>query len=177
MLFELIAERYERKSLAITANTTFSQWGDVFVDPAKIVDAGQEGGGRRRNAPPHWLGPENLSGLRLLGVRAAGTPRRHIRCTARRLCLALPPRQAAMQPLVQQVRKACARFLIEHVSQLLAQRVERVQVLPLRCPLHLPGPVMAGHQRTRRCWGSAGLTQASRPASACPPMVSSGAGG
>jgi DNA replication protein DnaC len=32
VLFELIAERYERKSIAITANTPFSQWGEVFVD-------------------------------------------------------------------------------------------------------------------------------------------------
>ncbi len=39
VLFELIAERYERKSLAITANTTFSQWGDVFVDPAMTIAA------------------------------------------------------------------------------------------------------------------------------------------
>jgi hypothetical protein len=31
VLFELIAERYERKSLAITANTPFSQWGEVFA--------------------------------------------------------------------------------------------------------------------------------------------------
>ena len=31
VLFELISERYERKSLAITANTPFSQWGEVFV--------------------------------------------------------------------------------------------------------------------------------------------------
>ena len=38
MLFELIAERYERKSIAITANTPFSQWGEVFVD------AGHDGG-------------------------------------------------------------------------------------------------------------------------------------
>ena len=34
VLFELIAERYEHKSLAITANTPFSQWGEVFVEPA-----------------------------------------------------------------------------------------------------------------------------------------------
>lgn len=34
VLFELIAERYERKSIAITANTPFSQWNEVFVDPA-----------------------------------------------------------------------------------------------------------------------------------------------
>jgi DNA replication protein DnaC len=39
VLFELIAERYERKSLAITANTAFSQWGEVFVDPAMTVAA------------------------------------------------------------------------------------------------------------------------------------------
>jgi DNA replication protein DnaC len=39
VLFELIAERYERKSLAITANTPFSQWGEVFVEPAMTLAA------------------------------------------------------------------------------------------------------------------------------------------
>lgn len=39
VLFELIAERYERKSIAITANTPFSQWSDVFVDPAMTLAA------------------------------------------------------------------------------------------------------------------------------------------
>lgn len=39
VLFELIAERYERKSIAITANTPFSQWGDVFVDTAMTLAA------------------------------------------------------------------------------------------------------------------------------------------
>jgi DNA replication protein DnaC len=39
VLFELIAERYERKSLAVTANTPFSQWGEVFVDPAMTLAA------------------------------------------------------------------------------------------------------------------------------------------
>ena len=39
VLFELIAERYERKSLAITANTPFSQWGEVFVDTAMTLAA------------------------------------------------------------------------------------------------------------------------------------------
>jgi len=39
VLFELIAERYERKSLAITANTPFSDWGTVFPEPAMTVAA------------------------------------------------------------------------------------------------------------------------------------------
>ena len=39
VLLELIAERYERKSLAITANTPFSQWGEVFTDTAMTVAA------------------------------------------------------------------------------------------------------------------------------------------
>lgn len=39
VLFELIAERYERRSIAITANTPFSQWGDVFVDKAMTLAA------------------------------------------------------------------------------------------------------------------------------------------
>jgi DNA replication protein DnaC len=39
VLFELIAERYERRSLAITANTPFSQWGEIFGDAAMTVAA------------------------------------------------------------------------------------------------------------------------------------------
>ena len=39
VLFELIAERYERKSLSITANQPFSGWNDVFPDPGMTVAA------------------------------------------------------------------------------------------------------------------------------------------
>ncbi|MGF6540553.1 IS21-like element helper ATPase IstB [Paraburkholderia youngii] len=39
VLFELIAERYERRSLLITANQPFSGWNDVFPDPAMTVAA------------------------------------------------------------------------------------------------------------------------------------------
>ena len=39
VLFELMCERYERKSLAITANTPFSQWAEVFVEPAMTLAA------------------------------------------------------------------------------------------------------------------------------------------
>jgi DNA replication protein DnaC len=39
VLFELIAERYERRSLLITANTPFSGWNDVFPDPSMTVAA------------------------------------------------------------------------------------------------------------------------------------------
>jgi DNA replication protein DnaC len=39
VLFELIADRYERKSIAITANTAFSQWNEVFVDAAMTLAA------------------------------------------------------------------------------------------------------------------------------------------
>jgi hypothetical protein len=39
VLFELIAERYERKSLAITANAPFSAWDEVFPDKAMTVAA------------------------------------------------------------------------------------------------------------------------------------------
>ncbi len=53
VLFELISERYERKSIAITANTPFSQWGEVFVD------AGHDGGRRgSAGAPRHDSGDE-----------------------------------------------------------------------------------------------------------------------
>ena len=39
MLFELIAERYERKSILITANQPFSGWDSVFPDPGMTVAA------------------------------------------------------------------------------------------------------------------------------------------
>jgi hypothetical protein len=39
VLFELIAERYERKNLLITANQPFSGWNDVFPDPGMTVAA------------------------------------------------------------------------------------------------------------------------------------------
>lgn len=39
VLFELIAERYEHRSLLITANQPFSGWNDVFPDPGMTVAA------------------------------------------------------------------------------------------------------------------------------------------
>jgi DNA replication protein DnaC len=39
VLFELIAERYERRSLLITANQPFSAWDNVFPEPAMTVAA------------------------------------------------------------------------------------------------------------------------------------------
>src|SRR5579884_678923 len=37
VLFELISARYERRSLMITANQPFGEWGKVFPDPAMTV--------------------------------------------------------------------------------------------------------------------------------------------
>lgn len=39
VLFELIAERYERRSLIVTCNQPFSEWGQIFPDPAVTVAA------------------------------------------------------------------------------------------------------------------------------------------
>lgn len=39
VLFELIAHRYERKSLLITANQPFSQWDAIFTDSMMTVAA------------------------------------------------------------------------------------------------------------------------------------------
>jgi DNA replication protein DnaC len=39
VLFELISTRYERRSLLITANRPFGEWGRVFPDPAMTVAA------------------------------------------------------------------------------------------------------------------------------------------
>lgn len=39
VLFELISARYERRSLLITANQPFAEWGRVFQDPAMTLAA------------------------------------------------------------------------------------------------------------------------------------------
>jgi len=39
VLFELIAERYERRSLITTCNQPFSEWDQIFPDPAMTVAA------------------------------------------------------------------------------------------------------------------------------------------
>jgi DNA replication protein DnaC len=39
VLFELIGERYERKSIAITANAPFSAWDEIFPDKAMTIAA------------------------------------------------------------------------------------------------------------------------------------------
>jgi len=39
VLFELIAARYERRSLLVTANKPFGEWNEVFPDPAMTVAA------------------------------------------------------------------------------------------------------------------------------------------
>ena len=39
MLFTLIAERYERRSLGITSNLVFSQWEHIFANPMATAAA------------------------------------------------------------------------------------------------------------------------------------------
>ena len=39
VLFELIGARYERRSILITANQPFGEWGKVFPDPAMTLAA------------------------------------------------------------------------------------------------------------------------------------------
>ncbi|MFT4728630.1 MAG: DNA replication protein DnaC [Granulosicoccus sp.] len=39
VLFELISARYERRSMLVTANQSFGEWGKVFPDPAMTVAA------------------------------------------------------------------------------------------------------------------------------------------
>jgi len=39
VLFELIAERYERRSLVVTCNQPFGEWDKIFPDPAMTVAA------------------------------------------------------------------------------------------------------------------------------------------
>ena len=39
VLFELIAARYEQRSIMITANQPFGEWGKIFPDPAMTLAA------------------------------------------------------------------------------------------------------------------------------------------
>ena len=39
VLFELIAARYERRSISITANQPFGEWGKIFPDQAMTLAA------------------------------------------------------------------------------------------------------------------------------------------
>ncbi|MGE3808220.1 MAG: ATP-binding protein, partial [Gemmataceae bacterium] len=39
VLFTLLAERYERRSVAITTNLTFSEWDRIFKDPMTTMAA------------------------------------------------------------------------------------------------------------------------------------------
>ena len=39
VLFELISARYERRSMLITANQPFGEWGKIFPDPAMMLAA------------------------------------------------------------------------------------------------------------------------------------------
>jgi hypothetical protein len=39
VLFTLIAERYERRSLAVTSNVVFSQWQEIFQSPMATAAA------------------------------------------------------------------------------------------------------------------------------------------
>jgi DNA replication protein DnaC len=85
VLFELISARYERRSLLITANQPFGEWGKIFPDPAMTlaavdrlvhhatifemnvesyrrrtaIDRKQHGPGR----PTHFATPKNLNAV------------------------------------------------------------------------------------------------------------------
>jgi DNA replication protein DnaC len=39
VLFELISARYKRRSMLVTANQPFDEWGKVFPDPAMTLAA------------------------------------------------------------------------------------------------------------------------------------------
>ena len=65
MLFELIAS-YERRSMLVTANEPFGEWGKVFPDPAMTLAArapGREAVERKRgpDRPTSYATPTDIS--------------------------------------------------------------------------------------------------------------------
>ena len=49
VLFTLIAERYERRSLGITSNLVFSEWEHIFANPHGHRCGNRPGGASLRN--------------------------------------------------------------------------------------------------------------------------------
>jgi len=93
VLFELISARYERRSMLITANQPFGEWGKVFPDPAMTLAAVDRlvhhasifemnvESYRRREAIERKRGPGELCGI--LGdeaIRRRGLPACGPRC-------------------------------------------------------------------------------------------------
>ena len=37
LLFELVSRRYQHKSIVVTANNAFADWGEVFPNAARVV--------------------------------------------------------------------------------------------------------------------------------------------
>src|SRR5271155_813476 len=62
VLFELIAHRYERHSIAITANQSFSAWNSVFTDAAMTAAAVQTRPTTNRTALVPAAGDQHIPG-------------------------------------------------------------------------------------------------------------------
>ncbi len=58
VLFTLLAERYERRSVVITSNLVFSQWEQIFKNPmtTPCTSGGHRRGHRPRRSPQHHRG-------------------------------------------------------------------------------------------------------------------------
>ena len=67
MLFILIAERHERRSLGITSNLVFSQWRHIFANPMSTVAAIY-----RTGAAKHRGREQEVNQQRIVSVFPAG---------------------------------------------------------------------------------------------------------
>jgi DNA replication protein DnaC len=76
VLFELIAERYERRSLVVTCNQPFSEWDRIFPDAA------HDGGRHRPPRPPRHHPRVQRRELPPQGGRQ-GAGHRHLTCNCR----------------------------------------------------------------------------------------------
>jgi DNA replication protein DnaC len=68
VLFELISARYERRSIAITANQPFGNWNRIFPDPAMSLTAVDRlvHHSTFLELPPSWNStPKAIAGARL----------------------------------------------------------------------------------------------------------------
>ena len=103
LLYQVISDSYERRSIVFTTNVEFSRWGTVFADDklaAAIVDRVVHHGRLVEfGGPSHRLENSLMLGEGASDVRETAAPRRVPHLGPRRLGAGAPRRRDALQEL------------------------------------------------------------------------------